>query len=284
MLQCGVPGDLLRIFSTDFWVHEAIALRDICLDLIGLAILYAVVRFVLNRFAFRMAASLISRQADRLPEGREARLRTLVGLIRSVTNYLLFFVFAILFLSALHFNVISVAAGASFAGLAVGFGAQKLVKDVISGFFIILENQYDVGDYVTINGVTGRVEEIGMRIMKIRDDTGKLFILSNGDISQVCNQSRGAVEGVVEIGVAPGSDIKKSMEIIDEAGKALLADRPDLGLSGAPEAQGIGSADATHTILRVMVRVSDPAKLSGAQIALRGQIHMRLTEAGITIA
>ncbi len=279
-----MPHQSPSVFSTTFWTSEALSIRDVSLDLLKYIAFYAILRFILNRLAFRLAEKLIAKQANWIPEGREARLRTLFGLIRSVTNYILFFVFAILFLRALRFDAISVATTASVAGLAFGFGAQKLIKDVISGFFIILENQYDVGDYVTINGITGRVEEIGMRIMKIRDDTGKLFILSNGDISQVCNQSRGAVEGIVEIGVAPGSDIKKAMEIIDEAGKALLSDHPDLGLAGSPEAQGIGSADATHTILRVMVRVSNPAKLSEAQIALRGLIHMRLTGAGITIA
>lgn len=265
-------------------MREALVLRDVAFDILEYLVFYLIARFILNRLAFRLAVSLISRQTRWIPEGREARLRTLVGLIRSVTNYVLFFVFAIAFLGALRFNAVSVITTASFAGLAFGFGAQKLVKDVISGFFIILENQYDVGDYVTINGITGRVEEIGMRIMKIRDDTGKLFILSNGDISQVCNQSRGAVEGIVEIGVAPGSDIKKAISIIDDCGKELAKDRPDLDLAGAPEAQGIGSADATHTVLRVMVKVTDPACLNDAQIALRGLVHMRLTEAGIAIA
>ena len=84
---------------------------------------------------------------------------------------------------------------ASFAGLAFGFGAQKLVRDVINGFFIIWRTICG-GRLRTINTISGRVEEIGMRIMKIRDDTGKLYILSNGDISMVCNQSRGEVQGL----------------------------------------------------------------------------------------
>ncbi|HEX5323581.1 MAG TPA: mechanosensitive ion channel domain-containing protein, partial [Capsulimonadaceae bacterium] len=153
--------DGIPIFTTGFWIKEADSIRDICLNLLGVAILYIIVRFVLNRLAFRLGEALIARQTHWVPEGREARLRTLVGLIRSVVNYVLFFVFAIAFLRALRFDAISVATTASVAGLAFGFGAQKLVKDVISGFFIILENQYDIGDYVTINGITGRVEEIG---------------------------------------------------------------------------------------------------------------------------
>lgn len=279
-----MPHRQISILSSAFWVNEALTVRDVGLDLIKVIAFYAIARIILNRLAFQVAEALLARQPHWLPEGREARLRTLVGLIRSVTNYILFFVFAILFLRALRFDAVSVVTTASFAGLAFGFGAQKLVKDVISGFFIILENQYDVGDYVTINGITGRVEEIGMRIMKIRDDTGKLYILSNGDISQVCNQSRGAVEGILEIGVAPGSDIMKVKAIIDEAGKSLLKERADLDLDGAPETQGIGSADATHTVLRVLVRVEDPARLNDAQIALRGLIHLQLTQAGIAVA
>jgi small conductance mechanosensitive channel len=93
------------------------------------------------------------------------------------------------------------------AGLAVGFGAQKLVKDVITGFFLLLEDQYAVGDYVTIGTVTGTVEELGMRITRLRDDDGRLYILSNGDIGQVCNMSRGPLAGVLEVAIAASADV-----------------------------------------------------------------------------
>ena len=145
----------------------------------------------------------------------------------------------------------------------------------------MLENQFVVGDYVTINAITGHIEEIGMRIVKIRDDAGKLFILSNGDISLVCNLSRGQIREVMDIGLAPGTDIVKATRIIDAAGVELAKEQPDLTLTAPPVALGVGTDDATHTLLRVSICVGDPARLIPAQTALRTLVHARLTEKGI---
>jgi len=92
-------------------------------------------------------------------------------------------------LQAAGVNIVPLITTASVAGLAVGIGAQKLVRDWISGIFILIEDQYGVGDKVTVNAVTGLVEELGMRTTRIRDENGNLYIISNGDISQVCNHS-----------------------------------------------------------------------------------------------
>ena len=162
------------VTSRLFWDRELDRLGAVSLDLLQTLVFYIVVRFIINRIAVRLATPLTERHALFLGVDRSARIRTLSGLIRSVGAYALNFVTIVMVMRALRFDAVSVVSTASFAGLAVGFGAQKLVKDVINGFFIIMENQYDIGDYVTINTITGRVEEIGMRIVKIRDDSGKL--------------------------------------------------------------------------------------------------------------
>ena len=139
--------------------------------------------------------------------------------------YTLLFVFAVAALGTLGFNLAGVIGTAGVAGVAVGFGAQKIVKDGLTGAFLLLEDQYAVGDYVTIGGVTGTVEDIALRTTRIRDDDGRLYILSNGDIALVCNQSRAPVGGSFDIAVAAFADTAHVSEIL-QAALAKSAETP----------------------------------------------------------
>ena len=269
--------------SPNKWMERLDHFSDVAISVLDVVLIYALVRVVISVVSDRVAQPFLKGQSHLISEDHGKRLRTLSGLVRSVSTYMLNFVFVVALLRALNFDAVSVVSTASFAGLAFGFGAQKLVKDVINGFFLIMENQYDIGNYVTINGITGTVEEIGMRIVKIRDDSGKLFILSNGDISQVCNMSRGSLVGTIEIGIASAENPSDAVAVIDKTGKELLDDRPDLGLVEAPRAVGIGSADATHTVIKVVLKVNTAPELAAAQTALRGLIRERLHENGIYI-
>jgi small conductance mechanosensitive channel len=275
-----------HLFSPDFWTKEELALRDTSIEVLRVIALYVIGRFVINRSAAKIAQAVVNGSehfGHALTAGNKARLRTVIGLVRSVGVYILFFVCAILLLRALDFDAVSVITSASVAGIAVGFGAQKLFKDVISGFFIILENQYAVGDYVSINGIaTGRVEEMGMRIVKVRDDSGKLFIFANGDITTVCNLSRGAISAVIEIGVPPGSDMGKARNAIESCASEIVETRPELRLTKSPVYLGVGSGDSTRTVLRIIVEVDDPAMLAAANAAVRDGAHAKLLAAGIT--
>ena len=271
-------------FNAADWHQFTRASLDTLWDVVRLAVLYLLLRWMLRRLVSRIIVPIVSQGGRRVDEDQAARLKTLAGLVNSAIGYILALVFGIMLLRAFHLDPVPLLTTASVAGLAVGFGAQKLVKDVISGFFILLENQYDVGDYVTIGAVTGTVEEVGMRTTKIRDDAGRLYILSNGDITQLCNQSRGAVAAFVEIGVAAATDIGKATEVVNAAGQEAAKGRPELGWAQPPSVQGLGAMDAAKLTLRVACPVTAPAKLQDAQVALRGLIHQRLTEAGISLA
>ena len=268
------------LFSPGAWRRFGDTLWHIAL----LLVIYFLLRALLRRLIDRGLEPALERGGEKMDSGQAARLKTLAGLINSIVGYVLTFVFGVMLLRTFDLDPIPLLTTASVAGLAVGFGAQKLVKDVISGFFILLENQYAVGDYVTIGPATGTVEEVGMRTTRVRDDAGKLYILSNGDITQVVNQSRGAVESFLEIGVAAAMEIDKATETINAAGKELAGQRGDLEFAQPPQVQGLGGMDGAKLTLRVTCPVTAPARLAEAQVALRSLIHLRLVEAGIGLA
>ncbi|HUU55055.1 MAG TPA: mechanosensitive ion channel domain-containing protein, partial [Armatimonadota bacterium] len=131
------------------------------------------------------------------------RVTTLVLLIGSVLKYVIIFFAGMMILQRVGLDPTPILAGAGVVGLAVGFGAQNLVRDVVSGFFIIMEGQYAVGDLVEINGVLGRVEEVGLRATKLRDPNGQLRYFSNGGISTANNYTEDYVAYVVNIPLQP---------------------------------------------------------------------------------
>ena len=268
------------LLSPTSWRHFGDTLGHVALVLL----IYFLLRTLLRRLIDRGLEPVLARGGEKMDPGQAARLKTLAGLINSIVGYVLTFVFGVMLLRTFDLDPIPLLTTASVAGLAVGFGAQKLVKDVISGFFILLENQYAVGDYVTIGPATGTVEEVGMRTTRIRDDFGKLYILSNGDITQVVNQSRGAVEAYLEVGVAAATEVDKAKDTINAAGKQLAEQRSDLGFAEPPAVQGLGGMDGAKLTLRVTCPVTAPARLSEAQVALRSLIHQQFVAAGIGLA
>jgi moderate conductance mechanosensitive channel len=149
--------------------------------------------------------------------------RTLVPLLQSMCQYVLYFGSFVMMLHAFEQPTAPILAGAGILGLAVGLGAQSLVTDVVSGFFILFENQFLVGDYVKIGDAAGVVEEVSMRVTKIRDGNGKLHIIPNGQIKGVISYSKGYVNAVVDVKMPSGSDLEGLFRTMKEAGRRLKA-------------------------------------------------------------
>jgi moderate conductance mechanosensitive channel len=279
---------LNEVFTLAFWQkswHDALrAIAESGVKILLILLFYWVARRIVYRVIDMTLERLMARQGP-IVEGSERanRLRTLQGLVRSVTGYVLFFILISMILGQMSINVTGLITAAGVGGLAIGFGAQKLVKDVINGFFIIMEDQFAVGDYVTIGGAsTGVVEEIGTRITRLRDDAGRLWIISNGDINIVTNHSRAPVEAFIEVGVAPGADVKRAEVVINEAGEEL-ARQDGHKLLSPPKMLGVANFDASKTTLRVAV-VSEPRALSAEQLRVREAILERLNREGIPVA
>jgi small-conductance mechanosensitive channel len=271
------------IFNEYFWQGLGVDALQSITQIAEIVVIYLLLRGGLRRLVNQIILPAVVR-TETHDHAHAARLKTLAGLLNSVAGYLLTFVFGVMMLRAFHLDPVPLLTTAGVAGLAVGFGAQKLVKDVISGFFILLDNQYAVGEYVTIGAVTGTVEAMGMRLTRIRDDAGRLYMISNGDISQVCNLSRGTVSTYIEVAIAADADIAKATDVIDAAGKDLMGDRPDIDFVKPPAVQGIGAMEAAKLTLRVACVTTSPSLLTEAQIALRGLVRERLSAAGIALA
>lgn len=191
------------------------------------AALKVLLRILIIALAAHIVGKLLSRLVDRLFRPREAgerqpfsdprRVKTLGTLLKSIVRYVIYFVGAIMALSELGIDTASLIAGAGIAGVAVGFGAQNLVRDVISGFFILFEDQYAVGDYVTLAGVSGIVEEMGLRITRVRDLGGEIHTVPNGSIDRVTNFRGQSMRVMFNVEVPYTSDASATIDLLQHA-------------------------------------------------------------------
>jgi moderate conductance mechanosensitive channel len=152
----------------------------------------------------------------------------MVPLVRTAFTYATYFATAVLMLSVLGFHVMPFLAGAGILGLVIGFGAQSLIDDVVSGFFILLEDTYLVGDTIQVGGSTGVVEAIEFRTTKIRDGDGRLHVIRNSDLKSVINYSRDYTMAVVAVEVGYDADLRAVFDTLRVAGERLRAENPDV--------------------------------------------------------
>lgn len=156
-------------------------------------------------------------------EDSDQKGQTLVPLLESLSRYVIYFGSALMMLRVFQVDTTPILAGAGVVGLAVGLGAQNFVTDLVSGFFILFETQYLVGDFVQIGDAIGKVEEISIRTTQIRDESGKLVIIPNGQIKTVVNFSKGYVNAIVDIKVPTTTNLDQVMQDMAEAGRRLKA-------------------------------------------------------------
>ncbi|MDF2608439.1 MAG: mechanosensitive ion channel protein MscS [Bacillales bacterium] len=202
---------------------------------------------------------------------------TLQRLLENILSYFVGFITIITILNN-FFDVKGILAGAGVVGIAVGFGAQSLVKDIITGFFIIFEEQFFVGDYVRINTFEGTVTQIGLRITKIRAFSGEVQIIPNGTILEVTNFSAQNSVAVVDISVAYGENIEKVEAIINE----YLTDLTDKyeDVVKTPELLGVQTLGPTEVVLRIICETLPMRHLQMSR-QLRKDIKNLLDEHGI---
>jgi hypothetical protein len=182
----------------------------------------------------------------------QRRATTITGILTSLVTISVGFVAMLMLLRELSIDVLPVLTTAGIAGLAVGFGAQNLVRDVISGFFLILEDQVRVGDLVRINNSSGIVEQINLRTIVLRDDEGAVQVFPNGTITSLANLSKHYAYAIIEVRVAYSENIDRVIGIVRNVGKSLETD-PDWRpfLLGPLEAAGVDSLAGGVALIRV---------------------------------
>ncbi|MEA4962687.1 mechanosensitive ion channel family protein [Lutispora sp.] len=227
-----------------FNVYLSAALK-ILFIIIFWRIINAVLNKVINNF-FKLSPRL---RMD------EKKSNTLSGLMKSIIRYTIYIIMAISVLNVLNIPTQSILAAAGLGGLALGFGAQNLVKDVISGFFILFEDQYAVGDYVSIGPATGNVEDIGLRITKIRAFNGDLHIIPNGEIKTVINHSRGNSLAIIDISIAYEADADKAISILKDIGSSFYENNRDRVIE-PPEVLGIISFGESDAKIRMIMKTA----------------------------
>lgn len=240
---------------------------------------------ILWAVALRVGDALITR-AFKKPSGiarlgaDDNRTRTLSSLLKSALRYVVSGIAVITILEVLGVDTKALLGGAAILGLAVGFAAQNLVRDIINGFFIIYERQYDVGDYITIAGVSGIVEEVGLRTTKIRDWSGDLHIVPNGLIDKTTNSSVRESRALVEISVAYGEDLKRVIAVLQSA--CDQAARELTNIVEGPKVLGVSKFEDSGVTLLVWARTK-PLEQWGVERELRLRLKEALDQAGIEI-
>ena len=236
----------------------------------------ALVKRLKRRWVARASAS--ERAAHR------ARALTLADLLGSVARYVVWTIAIVMVLSDVGFDVGPLLASAGVAGLAVGFGAQTLVKDVISGFFLLFDNTVGSGDLITFNGQTGTVEYVGLRLIKARTFEGEVLMIPAGELRVFGNKSLGYARAIVTVGLSYEQDAAEALRVLDEVAAewAATPEAKAVLLDDAPEVQGVIALGESSVDARVVVKVR-PGEQFAAERALRRLIKERFDARGIEI-
>jgi moderate conductance mechanosensitive channel len=214
---------------------------------------------------------------------REQRIRTLVSLIRSVGIVVILVITLFSILGILGHDIRPLLAGAGVIGLAISFGAQSLVRDVITGMFILFENQFAVGDVIRIGDTGGAVERMTLRVVVLRDIHGVVHVIPNGEIKKVANMTRSWSRAVIEIGVAYKEDVDRVMEVMREVGRELQQDEAwSPLLVEEVTVPGIESFGDSAVNIRIMTKTL-PLKQWDVARELRRRLKNRFDAEGIEI-
>jgi len=217
-------------------------------------------------------------------QAREQQTRTLSTVVYSAGSKVVWALALLVAAQEFGVNVTPVAAVAGLASLAVGFGAQNLVRDIISGFYIILEDQYGIGDTIQVADTIGRVEHLTLRRTVVRDPRGALVTLSNGDIRTVGNLSRDWSQAFVDVAVSPEVPQDRALQALDAAAAELRNDPAwSQALVDGPRILGLQSFDQHSSVIRLQVRTA-PARHDDVARELRRRIQLQFQRQGIALS
>ncbi|MEQ6377298.1 mechanosensitive ion channel family protein [Bacillaceae bacterium S4-13-58] len=268
----------MNIFENGFQINWEVLSEYLLQVLVQaglLLILFAIIKPIGKKVIHRLISNYGKHQ--KLTEGRQ---KTLEKLLINVFTYLLSFFLIITLLGILNIPIGPFLAGAGIIGLAISFGAQGLVNDVVTGFFILLEHQIDVDDYVTTAGYDGVVEEVGFRTTKIRGFDGTLHFIPNRNISGVSNHSRGNMRALVDIGISYDENIDQAIEVLQKVCDDFSQN--DTRMKEGPNVLGVQSLGSSDVVLRIIGKTGNMEQWA-VERDLRRKMKEALDQAGIEI-
>ncbi|SKB08498.1 mechanosensitive ion channel family protein [Aeromicrobium choanae] len=274
------------------------------LDVPGRALLIVLIAIVLRWLAHRFINRLTGRAAKGAVPGilaqskagvfladlrngsserRRQRAETMGSLLRSIASGVIWSIAFVMVLGVFGLPIAPLLTGAGVAGVALGFGAQTLVKDFLSGIFMILEDQYGVGDAVDVGEAVGTVEAVGLRVTRLRDVNGTVWYVRNGEILRVGNHSQEWARTVLDVTVAYDSDLELVQRILREEAHALSTDSTLAAvIIEEPEVWGVERFDKDGAVVRTVLKTA-PLHQADVGRALRSRVLRRFDEAGVRI-
>jgi len=250
-------------------------LITLILSIVGLVVLRIVTRHLKLR-----VQSLDDEDGSML----DKRTATITRVVWTTGAVLIIGTALLIILEQLGVPIFPVIASVGFVGLAFGLGAQTIVKDMISGLFVLVENQYTIGDVVVIGSISGTVESITLRKTTVRDLYGTVHHIPNGEVRTVANKSRGWSRALVEVGITYDADVDKAIETLEKIGTVLDEDSPFAeDVIEEPVVTGVEGLDESAVRLRIMVKTNPGAEWD-VQRYLRRQIRLDFSEQNVEIA
>lgn len=259
--------------GADLWIWIAKTI----LRIIVIVVMAYVVRYVGNKV---IDAVFADRRHLPIQLTTQRREQTLKNLLQNVLSYVIGFIAIMMILDTFHVPIKTMLAGAGVVGLAIGFGAQSLVKDIIAGFFIIFEDQFSVGDYIESGEIEGDVEVIGLRTTKLRSFYGHQFVIPNGNIDTVTNYSAHNGFAMVEVNLPYETDIVETEKLIEDI-LETVPEKYDIFVD-TPFINGVTMLDLSNYVLRIRAETTPVMQWAGGR-AIRREVKEQLFEQGIEI-
>ncbi|GAB5534260.1 MAG: mechanosensitive ion channel family protein [Rubricoccaceae bacterium] len=266
-----------KILDGEFWFGVGQTIIEVAL-IIGLALLALA---VVKRIKARWVAQVMD---EPTLDKRRQRVLSVADLLGSLARYVIWTIATVMVLSAIKLDIGPLLAGAGIAGLAIGFGAQTLVKDVISGVFHLFDDTLGVGDLIRIGDEAGTVEYIGLRIIKVRKFDGELMMIPSGELRTFGNLSVGYARVVTNVGLAYEQNVDDVLEVLKEVATEWAESEAvkDVLLDDAPEVQAVLDLGDSAVQMRVVARVK-PGEQFEADRSLKRLIKTRFDERGVEI-
>jgi small conductance mechanosensitive channel len=281
MVIVQISSQLLReLQRTEVWMPWVERLIRVAVILAVAWLVTRVARRLIGRLRVR-AARMIEKHGGVSDTDLEKRAATIITVLVKLASVAIWLVALVMSLSELTFNVQPLLAGLGVAGLALGLGAQTLIKDWLGGLFILIEDQVRIGDAVTVSGVSGSVEEVNLRTTVLRAENGAVHIIPNGSITQITNFTREYSYYLFETTLAYGADLNRALEVVTQAGESLVDDerfKPML-LSGL-EVMGVERFTDRGMLIRARIKTM-PSKQAMVGRELNLRVKSGLDAAGI---